>query len=315
VKGKNKKLLKSIKRKIRYFFLYYILKVTLAVAKYIPEIFMYKFCELAGLAFFYISKNTRQTVIDNLNKAFGEKPDNIQLARDVFLNTARNAAEMAMWKKYDRKKLLEMVSVEGLEHIDKALKKGRGAIMLSAHCGNWELVPASFAAHDITGTVIGRKMKDERIDRLIKQMRESKGYKIIDRDSSMRELLRVLKNNGLIGILADQDIKSIKGVFVNFFGHPAYTPVAPVVIALASKCAVLPTFIARDKNNKYKHKMIIHPELEFCLDKKDQDTIIRNTQLWSDCVENHIRQYPGQWVWFHKRWKTTPEQIKHKEKE
>ncbi len=311
----NKKKFKTIKRKIRYFFLYYILKFILKTAKYMPECIVYKFCECGALLFFYSSKKMREITLNNLNKAFGEKPDNFNIAKNTFLNIGRNTAEMAMWGKYNKKKLLQCISIKGIEHLTNALEKNKGVMILTAHCGNWEFVNAYFFARGYTGKILARRMHDERIEKLLKEMREFTGSEIIDRDSFSRDIFKTLKANGMIGMLADQDIKNLKSVFVNFFGHPAYTPVSPVMIALTSGCAVLPTFISRDEKCKYKHKMIIHPELEFIKNRKDPEAIIKNTQLWSDCVENHIRKYPDQWVWFHRRWKTTPEKLKEREKE
>ena len=132
----------------------------------------------------------------------------------------------------------------------------------------------------------------------------------MDRTESPRTLFKVLKNNKLIGILADQDIRKVNGVFVNFFGMPAYTPTAPVQLALGAKCPILPSVMIRDENNKYYHHLIISPPIDLINDRKNPDAIVENTQRWTNILEKHIRKYPDQWVWMHKRWKTTPEKLK-----
>jgi KDO2-lipid IV(A) lauroyltransferase len=135
-------------------------------------------------------------------------------------------------------------------------------------------------------------------------LRKSKsGIKIVYRDDSPRKILEILRKNQLLGILADQDIDSVEGVFVNFFGKLAYTPVAPAKIAMASGAPLIPCFMIR-KNNKFE---FIIEEPIFVEKKGDRDEIVKHyTQKLSQLLESYIRKYPDQWVWMHRRWKTQP---------
>ena len=210
---------------------------------------------------------------------------------------------------------MNVSKVTGFDVLDKTFEAGRGGIILTAHCGNFELISAVVTQNGYAGTVIARAFHDEKLNNLLNDLRKSKGCGVLDRSESPKKILNILKKNELIGILADQDIRKINGVFVNFFGMPAYTPTAPVQLALIAKCPILPTFIYRDPKNKYYHHLIINPPMELTGDRKDPNTIVENTQKWSTIVENHIRKYPDQWVWMHKRWKTTPEKLKRKNNE
>jgi KDO2-lipid IV(A) lauroyltransferase len=124
---------------------------------------------------------------------------------------------------------------------------------------------------------------------------------VIYRDESPRKMLKTLKKNWIVGIVADQDVDSVDGVFVNFFGHQAYTPSGPVALARASGAVLLPVFIIREGDG---HTIAIDEPIELRdTDDKEAD-LIYNTQKWSNVVESYIRKYPDQWVWMHRRWKT-----------
>ena len=102
-------------------------------------------------------------------------------------------------------------------------------------------------------------------------------------------------------LLADQDVDSVDGIFVDFFGKPAHTPKGPVALALATGAPLVPCFMIREKNC---HKLVLEDPIEL-EEKSDKDETIKfNTQKWSRIVESYIRRYPEQWVWMHRRWKT-----------
>ncbi len=104
-----------------------------------------------------------------------------------------------------------------------------------------------------------------------------------------------------MGILADIDTK-VDGVFVDFFGHPAYTPIGPVSIALRTGAGLLPAFIVRQNDDT--HKLIIERELKLITTGNLAEDIKVNTSAFTKIIESYIRKYPEQWIWFHNRWKT-----------
>ena len=118
--------------------------------------------------------------------------------------------------------------------------------MLSCHFGNWDLQAMYFALTGRPINVIARRIYFNKYDDFINKARRSKGVNIIYRDESPRKILRALKRDETVGVLADQDVDSVDGVFVNFFGHLAYTPKAPVALALATGAALIPCFTVRD---------------------------------------------------------------------
>lgn len=304
---------KKTKRAIRYAFVYYVIIGLKRIFLILPEKVSYKFCETLAALMFYAVRTERARTLQHLKLAFGNTKSDQELyriAKNVFINQGRTIAELLRWEAWDKDTLSERVTLDGKEHIDAALAKGRGAIILTGHLANWELLAAYIAIHIRSGSVIARKFHDERLNNLLNQAREAKGNSVIDRDDSPRKILAVLKRNELIGILADQDIKKIQGTFVTFFGRPAYTPTAPVVLAAASKADLLPTFAYRNPDNPYKLHIKVAPPIELIKGRKDPEALRENTQRWTTLMEEHIRAHPDQWVWMHRRWRTTPEMLK-----
>ena len=105
----------------------------------------------------------------------------------------------------------------------------------------------------------------------------------------------------MVGILPDQDIDSVEGVFINFFNRRAYTPAGPVLLSMVSGAPIIPIFCVRQNG---KHKFIVEEPIQLEITGDKEKDILVNTQKWSDVTERYIRQYPEQWVWMHRRWKT-----------
>ncbi len=256
------------------------------------------------LAYLFLPRYPRITK-ENLRKAFNNEKSIQQInkiAVNVFCNLGMSIAEVLSMPKIKRQ-LDKRIYGVGFEKLDNALSKGKGVIIISAHLGNWELLPLYYAAKDYPANVMARRIYYEKYDEWVKVLRENTGANIIFRDESPRKVLEVLKNNETLGIMPDQDIDSVDGVFVNFFNRPAYTPSAPVALAIKMGCPILPCFIIRENG---RHKIVVEDPVDLVITDNKQEDIIKNTQTWSAIVESYIRRYPEQWVWMHRRWKTKP---------
>ena len=260
-----------------------------------------------GLAYKLLPKY-RDITLRNLREAFaGEKGEKEieQIAKDVFRNLGKTGAECLSLRKFNRKAIKRLVREEDYRPIKEILSKGKGVIILASHFGNWEMSSIGGVAVGLDVTIIGRRIYYPPYNKFLASIRESKGVKILYRDEKniLRKSLQVLKSNKILGVAPDQDVDSVDGVFVNFFGKPAYTPTGPVIMAMLSGAPILPTFMLRE-NGRFRLFVEEPIYVEKSGDRK-QD-IINYTQKWSDVVEEYIRKYPSQWVWMHKRWKTKP---------
>lgn len=297
-----------MKFKLRRYYLYYLGRL-LAFKVYLLPIKVGVFfgAALGGIAFHILGKY-RRTALDNLKLAFGsQKPDpEIRaIAKRVFENLGRNAVELVNFPKLNSVNIDKFVRIENRKILDGELAKGNGVIILTAHFGNWELLAMTLIAKGYKGSVIGRRIYFDRYDKFLNYLRKVKDVNVIYRDDSPKKMLRVLKDNDIIGMLADQDVDSVDGVFVKFFGRETYTPVGPVALAKASGASMVPAFIVREGS---RHVLKIEKPVEMSdTGDKEKDLVI-NTQKWSDIVERFIKQYPDQWVWMHRRWKTKPVQ-------
>ncbi|PIY84742.1 MAG: hypothetical protein COY77_00895 [Candidatus Omnitrophica bacterium CG_4_10_14_0_8_um_filter_43_18] len=300
--GKIKR--QCMKRAIRRRFVYVAVRIVSAVFFLLPlKIAVILGGKLGVLIFFLLAKH-RLVTIENLKAAFrGQKTDNQikKIAKQVFQNTGKSAAEFINLPKINSSNIDRLVKAQGLEKIDHALLAGNGAIVLSCHFGNWELSAAYFGLKGYTVSVVFRPSRDPRYDGIVNSVRRSKNINIIPRENSFKRIISILKSNQIVGILPDQDIDSIDGVFVNFFNKSAYTPTGPVALAMVTKSPMFFAFCIRENGT---HKIVIEGPIELELTGDKEKDLLVNTQKWSDIAERYIRQYPEQWMWFHRRWKT-----------
>ncbi len=253
-----------------------------------------------------VLEKARRKTLENLRAAFKDKSDEgiKRIAKGVFSNVARSITEYISISKITKINIDLWVRPHGLEKVDKALALGKGVIVLTAHLGNWEFVGAYLRAKGYEGAVIARRIYFYKYNDYLIRLRSVHKLTTLYRDRSPKEALRLLRENKILGMLADQDIDSIDGIFVNFFGRQTYTPTAPVKIAMASGAPLIPCYMIR-KNDKY--DFIIEEPIYVEKAENKEEAIKFYTQKWTDILESYIRRHPEQWVWMHKRWKTKPQ--------
>ncbi|NOY68444.1 MAG: lysophospholipid acyltransferase family protein [Deltaproteobacteria bacterium] len=260
------------------------------------------------LARVYYALNTkhRKNTINHLSMALGKEKTPIEIrkiARNVFLHFATVAVDTMRIPDYIKAGMERYISVKDLSVVEEARAKGKGIIFLTGHFGNWELMGAYMAALGYPLVVVSRASSNPAMDRLISDMRNNAGYYNIPRGKSTREILKALKKGYALGILIDQDTK-VRGVFVDFFGQKAHTPVGPILLAKRFDIPIIPIFMYLLPDLTYTIECLDPVEL---VDTGDVDAdLIANVQKCSDAYERIIRRYPDQWAWFHRRWKTRP---------
>ena len=245
------------------------------------------------------SRDRARRQIQQRLTSVSEVPNVEQLVLKCFQNLGKNLMEFLLFQRSDW--IDSAVSIKGRSHIDQALSQGRGAIILTGHFGNCELIGATLAHHGYQMSAIARQIRSEPLNTLVVETRQQAGYLSFDRDKSVRQAFRCLRRNELLAILADVDTETM-GVFVDFFNRPAYTPAGPIVISQKTGAPLLPVFMVRQPDNT--HLMIIEPALKLQVTGQKQQDLIGNTQRFTHIIETYIRRYPEQWIWMHDRWKT-----------
>jgi len=208
-----------------------------------------------------------------------------------------------------RKGLDGLISASGFEHLEKAVAAKKGVIALTGHFGNWELLGAYVVHRGIPLRVVGTALEDPRLDEMLVSTRNLAGYTNIARGKDTKEILRSLQQGDALGMLIDQDTK-VAGVFVDFFGIPAHSPVGPVLLARKYEVPIVPIFMWLKEDLTY--QLECFPPLQLIRTDDASHDLQANTQQCSDIYEQMIRRHPEQWVWMHKRWKTRPKKAEEK---
>ncbi len=257
-------------------------------------------------AFYHLSAKHRLIALYNLKGAFPEKTfeEREAIAKGVYRHLAIMVAELFDVPYVTRETLHEWADVEGLEHVEPAVRQGRGILSIVAHFGNWELMAAVVPLATVPIQIVYRPLDSPLMDNLLGWSRTSHGNSLIPKGGSGKRILRLLKENKAIAILSDQNVISREGVFVDFFGRPACTAVGLSVLALQSGAPVIPVFMPRMPDGRY--KLIIMPPVEITRTDNYESDLFVNTQRFTKVVEDMVRQYPDQWFWIHQRWKTKP---------
>ncbi len=261
---------------------------------------------LSALAIRILGRS-RKRIDNHLEMAFPDlsTEERDSIARGCSRHFGLMLGEIAwMWraKPGDVENLCEF---EGTEHIREALEAGRGAIVLTGHCGNWEMLSARLPIAGVPLTGIARELDQPQLNRLVVDLRTRSGAQLILRGPTAgRDILRQLGDNRAIAFLNDQDIKSVPGVFAPFFGRPAWTASGSAMFAIKKQAPMLPGFIHRRPDGS--HKVLIHPPLPIPTDGTLEDKIQELTATANAAIERQIRAYPEQWVWMHRRWRTQP---------
>jgi len=254
-------------------------------------------------AYFANFKRSR-VAYSNMRAAFSKEKEPSVIRRDtirLYQNFGETLVEILRIPRVNRTYVDKYVLIENRHNFDKALEKGRGIIFLTGHFGNWELLSIASALKEFPLMVLAREQKMKRLNDALNGIRESRGCKVIKKGMATREIYEHLGKNGVVGILSDQDAGK-KGVFVDFFGRPTSSHRGAFVLAKKTGALIVPAFMARVKGAY--HKLMLENPIEVCAgDGSDESEAV---QKFTDVLEGKIRQYPEQWLWLHKRWKSTP---------
>jgi len=274
---------------------------------WMPRSAAYPAAEIVAALGFRLAKRQRQAGIRNLRMAMPNltEEERLQILRGSFSNLGRLLVEFSHFPALTRTNIKNLVTYDGFEHYQQAVARGKGIIFLTAHFGAWEL---SCFAHSLYGNpmkFVVREIDNPRVERLIESYRGLAGNTPIDKRNASRDILKALRNNETIGILVDQNTTRDEGVFVDFFGIPAATTTAVATLALRTGASVIPGFMIWDKVSR-KYRLRFDPQVDLISTGDPARDVVENTRAFNVLLENTIRQYPDQWLWIHRRWKTRP---------
>ncbi len=291
-------LRKRVKRALRF----HAIKALLALVQLLPlQAGLAIGRALGGLAYHLFGRD-RRLALAHLAKAFPANTParNEAIAKAMFRHLGMLGAEIALIDKVDPETYVE-VPPDAHAALENALS-GKGAIAVTGHIGNWELLFRRFVHTGWRAYAVGKEQPDPRMTEIIEQLRGEGRTIWRGAEGSTRKLLRAFRENALLAMLIDQDTK-VQGVFVPFFGDLAWTPKAAAELALRTGAPVIAVFVHRKPEGG--HRVSAAPVPFQPTGDAEADTTAF-TAAMTAAIEAHIRAVPHEWVWMHRRWKTRP---------
>lgn len=308
--SKYKYQIKTVRRKTVLLLLFLPLLLTIFIFRILPIKWVRRFADFGGRMFYKFGKNSRNRALHNLKLIYGNELTDIQLTEMAKASLTESVKSFFDYMAYshvkDKKKYFRLVKVTGEEHLKAAYQRGKGVICLVPHMSSWEFAAITPPMLGYSTSAASKAMKMELLEWLMVKFRTRRGMKNITREGSYQALTEVLKRGECLIIMTDQDTR-VKGVFVDFLGKTAYTPLGASRLLADTDAALVPMAMTRREDGDY--LFTIYPELPATKTGDQVQDLMTNTINQNKILGEMIRKNPTQWVWMHQRWKTTPESL------
>lgn len=228
------------------------------------------------------------------------------ILRGVFRTLGRQLADFCQFSNYTSKNIESLAVYEGFENFQNAESRGKGVLFLTAHLGGWEIGSFAHALYGHPMQVVMRPLDNPYLDKLVRRSRTLHENRTFEKDEFARGLLAAMRKGETVGLLMDQNMTPPQGIFVDFFGIPAYTASGIARVAMKTDAAVVPAFTIWDPVLG-KYRVHFDPAISLIRTGADEADVATNTQKFTKVIEDFVRKYPDQWLWVHKRWKTRPD--------
>jgi KDO2-lipid IV(A) lauroyltransferase len=263
-----------------------------------------------GRSAYAVAAGLRRTGLRNLEIAFPEMgaAERERILRGSFESLGRQLGEVSQFPRATPESLRAVAEYdsEDVKLLDVARERGRGVIFLTSHLGAWEMLCFAHSALYEPLSFLVRPLDNPRIDRMVERLRTRFGNRPIDKKAAARAALKLLKQGGTLGVLADLNTQEREGVFVPFFGRLACTTAGVATLALRTDATVIPVCAPWD-DQRGKFVFRGGPVIELVRTGDDRRDVEVNTANFTAAIERHVRMFPDQWLWIHKRWKTRPQ--------
>jgi len=263
--------------------------------------------EKLGIVAYFLAGNLRRTGQRNLQIAFPEKTDTEreQLVRGCFRSLGRQLGIFSKFAHSPAEELLSVIQLSELEHYEQLKTENNGVLFFTAHLGGWELLPLCSSLLGYPLNVVVRRLDNSKVEELVERIRARWGNQTLDKISAGRQMIKALRSGEQLGLLTDLNVVGEEAIFVDFFGKPAATNFMVAKLALRTRATIMPMFAPWDEKVG---KFVLQVSPPVTMDVTgDEETDVRNlTTKLTLITENKIRDYPDQWLWIHKRWKTRP---------
>jgi len=299
--------MKVKKNSLIEYFLYLIAKAVTFIIRFVPLSLSIFTGRTIGALAFYIFVKKRNIAYKNLKIAFpGHSCKKInRIIKETFRNCAQHIIELFYLPWVDERYINKYIEFEGIEKVIELMKNKKGTIFLGLHEGSWEIGSVALAQilKGFNHTIVARTQRDiPSLDKLLNQYRTKRHCNIITIADNFRSVIDHLKKGFSLGMVADHGAQG--GIFVDFFGRPALTPIGAVKLALKLNTNLFIGFMKR--KNLTQHKIYLENFQLTRTNDVDKDIKI-NLENINRRFEEYIKRDPGEYLWFFKRWKHSPQ--------
>lgn len=295
--------------KLRYLLEYALYLFALGLMRVIPQRAIPGLARLLGNAAFRLRGGQARVALENLRVACPEVDpgERLAIARESYVHFIWNVLDMARGHWHTPGELRERVTIQGREHLEAALSRGKGALLLSGHIGNFEVAVQGLSLAGVPLLVIARPMQNPLLSARVWASRSRFGAELIDRDRAAAPMLRALRANRVVGVLNDQYTSPSRGLFAPFFGLRASTAVGVAMLAVRTGAAIVPGYTVRDAADHHTFQFL--PALDVPMTGDRRRDVELSAAAQNAALEGMIRRRPEQWMWGHRRFRHSPDLV------
>ncbi len=279
------------------------LSIIILLSRFMPFGFMMGMAKGIGWLGYYLMPKRRNIAYLNLKAAFAGRYTSFErkaIVKKLFVNLGMNFMELLLLPRYDNAWYEKNVIWKNFDLIAEVLKRGKGLIFLTAHFGNWEISSVSACRAGYPMFVIGRIQKPKFLFELIVKHRESAGCRHLTKGMALREMIRGLEANEILGVLGDQGGR--KGIKRKFFGRNVFIAEGSFRMSQTTGAVIIPAFIRRENG---KHILVIEKPILGDKVPVTDEMRLKAIDDYVRILESYITKYPDQWMWVNRRWKHT----------
>jgi KDO2-lipid IV(A) lauroyltransferase len=278
------------------------------LARLLPLSCLHDIGDAFGSLLFCLLGTRREIAMANLEEIFGDRYDARERSEIIHFavrSMAKTMLELLKVPWMSEAEMAQFAPVRGAEHLREAAERGNGAIVITGHFGNWEVLAATIARLGYDLSVIARDANDPDTANMINRSREMAGETVLPRES-VRQMLRVLRDGEILGILPDQHTER-GGIWLPFMGRLASTATGPATLAQRTGSAIVPGFARRTEDDGL--DVYFLPPIDIPDTGNREADIRRGTEMVNEVLGEQISRYPEQWMWMHRRWREPPAEV------
>lgn len=281
---------------MRGYLIYVLYRLVAVTAGRLPPAAGYWLARQISRVLYVVSPRLRRAVGSNMRHALGPGADRDRVreaTRKAFVNIVKGHYDLFRVARLSVDEIKDIIQADGMHHLFHALSQGQGAIVVSAHVGNIDLVGQLPLAHGIPISGAVQHIQPEPLFRFLLKLRQSHGLRLIPSDESQIGLFRALKRGEIIALPADRDVTG-HGHVIEFFGTPTRLPDGPVRVALRTGAPLIPAFVERLPDDTF--RVNVEPPLELQYTGDAEADVNLGMKLVVAAMERHISRHPDQWL-------------------